>query len=113
MAQSRRLSAAAIVSCALFAALTAVCSQIQIPLPMVPMNLALFAVHLCGAVLGPVYGTLSIVVYVLLGLCGLPVFCRLWRGCRSFVWKHRRICFRLYPGCIDCGDDHPEVGRFD
>lgn len=74
MAQSRRLSAAAIVSCALFAALTAVCSQIQIPLPMVPMNLALFAVHLCGAVLGPVYGTLSIIVYVLLGLCGLPVF---------------------------------------
>ena len=32
--------------CGLFAALCAVCSQIAIPLPMVPINLALFAVHL-------------------------------------------------------------------
>ncbi len=74
MEQSKKLSAAVIVFCAVFAALTAVCSQIQIPLPMVPVNLALFAVHLCGAVLGPIYGSLSIIVYVLLGLCGLPVF---------------------------------------
>lgn len=61
-------------ACAVFAALIAVCSQIQIPLPMVPINLALFAVNLAGVLLGAKYGTLSAIVYVLLGLVGVPVF---------------------------------------
>lgn len=66
---ARRLSA-----CALMAALTAICSQIQIPLPAIPINLALFAVHLSGALLGPAGGALSMAAYVLLGICGAPVF---------------------------------------
>ena len=41
------------VLCALFAALTAVCSQIAIPMPWgVPINLALFAVYMAGTMLG-------------------------------------------------------------
>lgn len=63
-----------LMMCALFAALTGICSQILIPLPMIPINLALFAVHLCGAVLGAKYAALSMTVYVLLGMAGLPVF---------------------------------------
>ena len=63
-----------ITMCALFAALTGICSQIQIPLPQIPINLALFAVFMAGAVLGPIYGSLSIIVYVLLGIVGVPVF---------------------------------------
>ena len=63
-----------LVLAALFAALTAVCSQIQIPLPMVPINLALFAVHLCGALLGAKWGALSMCAYALLGAVGVPVF---------------------------------------
>ncbi len=59
---------------ALFAALTAVCSQIVIPLPMVPINLALFAVHLAGAVLGARAGFFSMTAYVVLGALGAPVF---------------------------------------
>ena len=65
----RQLSA-----CSLMAALTAVCSQIQIPLPVIPINLALFAVHLSGALLGATGGALSMMVYVLLGVIGIPVF---------------------------------------
>ena len=65
---------------AMFAALTAVCSQIQIPLPMVPINLALFAVFLAGALLGAKYGGLSMAVYVLLGAVGVPVFAGLTGG---------------------------------
>lgn len=64
----------AMVRCALFAALLAVCSQIIIPLPMISISLALFAVHLAGAVLGPRWGTAAVLVYVLLGVCGAPVF---------------------------------------
>lgn len=69
-----------LVLAALFAALTAVCSQIQIPLPMVPINLALFAVHLAGALLGARWGALSLVVYALLGVVGVPVFASFQSG---------------------------------
>ena len=45
-ASSRRTATRSLVLCALMAALTAICSQIQIPLPMIPINLALFALSL-------------------------------------------------------------------
>ena len=60
--------------CAVFAALTAVCSQIQIPLAVIPINLALFSVHLCALLMKKQYATLSMTVYLLMGLVGLPVF---------------------------------------
>ena len=63
-----------LILCSLFAALTAVCSQIQITLPMVPINFALFSVHLAGALLGAKLGTFSLLTYVLLGAVGAPVF---------------------------------------
>ncbi len=63
-----------LAACALMAALTAVCSQLQIPLPMVPINLALFAVHLTGVLLGARWGALAMTAYVLLGFAGVPVF---------------------------------------
>ena len=48
--------------CAFFAALTAVCSQIALPMPWgVPVNLALFAVCLAGSLLGPVWGAAAVV----------------------------------------------------
>lgn len=59
---------------AIFAAVTAVCSQIIIPLAPVPINLGTLAVFLAAGLLGPKYGTLSTTVYVLLGLVGVPVF---------------------------------------
>lgn len=62
--------------CGLFAALTAVCSYIFIPLGFtpVPVNLATLAVFLAGGLLGCRYGTISLVVYTLLGAAGVPVF---------------------------------------
>lgn len=61
---------------ALLTALTAVISQIALPLPFsgVPVTLQIFAVALCGYLLGPLYGSLSIALYIGLGLCGVPVF---------------------------------------
>ncbi|MBQ7063855.1 MAG: biotin transporter BioY [Firmicutes bacterium] len=69
----RRSALFPMILTALFTALLAVCSQIQIPLPYVPINLALFAVHLAAALLGPVYGTVSVAVYLLLAAVGVPV----------------------------------------
>jgi len=70
------------ILCAFFAALTVVCSMITIPLPFspVPINLAVFAVLCAGVLLGPKTGTLSQIVYVLLGLVGLPVFANFQGG---------------------------------
>lgn len=64
------------ILCALFAALTAVCSMISIPLPFtpVPINLATLSFFLAGGLLGSRYGAVSQVVYVFLGAVGLPVF---------------------------------------
>ena len=70
----KKFSVRDMVMCALFAALTAVCSQIQIPLPAIPINLALFAVLLCAGLLRPTAAVLAMVVYVVLGLVGVPVF---------------------------------------
>lgn len=64
-----------LTACALFAGITAVCSQLIIPMPMmVPISFSLFAVYLSGGLLGAGAGALSQVVYILLGAVGLPIF---------------------------------------
>lgn len=62
------------VLASLFAALTAAGAFIKIPLPYVPITMQDFFVILSGALLGPVYGALSQVFYLLVGLAGVPVF---------------------------------------
>ena len=62
------------IYCALFAALTAVLSQIAIPVDPIPINLATLSVLLAGSLLGAKGGAVSQIVYVLLGTAGLPVF---------------------------------------
>ncbi|MBQ3284806.1 MAG: biotin transporter BioY [Ruminococcus sp.] len=59
---------------ALFAALIAVCSIISIPVGTVPVTLQTFGVCLCAAMLGWKRGTLSVLIYILLGAVGAPVF---------------------------------------
>jgi biotin transport system substrate-specific component len=56
------------------AALTAVAAQIVIPIRPVPITGQTLAVLLVGSTLGAVRGSLSMVVYALLGIVGLPVF---------------------------------------
>ncbi|MBR0276957.1 MAG: biotin transporter BioY [Clostridia bacterium] len=63
-----------LVYTAMFAVFIAVASQISIPVSPVPINLATAAVMITGGFLGKKHGTLSVVVYILLGAVGLPVF---------------------------------------
>ncbi len=58
---------------AVFAALMAVCSWISIP-TTVPFTLQTFGVFMAVGILGGKRGTLSVLVYILLGAIGLPVF---------------------------------------
>lgn len=61
---------------ALFAAFTAAIAPVKIPLGFtpVPITLQTLAVLLSGAVLGPYYGALSMILYIAVGALGLPVF---------------------------------------
>lgn len=58
---------------AFFAALTAVSAWISIPTP-IPFTLQTLTVFLALMTLGGSLGTLSVVIYVSLGILGLPVF---------------------------------------
>ena len=58
----------------LFAALTAICAWISIPLPAVSFTMQTFAVLLTLGVLGGRWGSLTVLLYLLLGTVGLPVF---------------------------------------
>ena len=57
----------------IFAALIAICSWISVP-TTIPFTLQTLGVFLAAGVLGGRRGTLAVLVYLLLGLVGLPVF---------------------------------------
>src|SRR5574341_25708 len=59
---------------AIAAAFLAISSQITIPLPIVPLTLQTLAVGIIATVLTPLDSILAILVYLILGAIGLPVF---------------------------------------
>ena len=59
---------------ALFAALIAVGAFIRIPVPLVPFTLQMFFIVLAGMLLGKKLGAASALVYLAVGLVGIPVF---------------------------------------
>ena len=62
------------INIALFVAIIAVCSQITIPTPLVPFTMQTFAVLAAGGILGYKRGTISVLIYLLLGAIGIPIF---------------------------------------
>ncbi|MEE0956007.1 MAG: biotin transporter BioY [Eubacterium sp.] len=60
---------------AIFTALTCVLSQLSIPMPAgVPMTLQTLIIPIAGIILGAKWGTVSTLIYLLLGAVGIPVF---------------------------------------
>ena len=60
---------------AVFVAIITVCSFIQISVGPVPFTLQTFGVFVTAGILGTKRGTLAVIVYILLGIIGVPVFC--------------------------------------
>ena len=73
-----KLQTKELTTCALFAALIAVGAflKIDIPLPMYTMHFTLqwFFVLMAGFLLGKKLATTSVIVYLCIGLVGIPVF---------------------------------------
>lgn len=101
--------------------------MISLPFSPVPLTLGTFAVYLTAALLGPKHGTISVAIYLLLGMAGLPVFsgytggigklagptggyvigylpCALLIGwlVRRFCWKTAGTVFAMVCGTMVC-----------
>lgn len=63
-----------IVLCGLFTALIAVGAFIKIPIPYLSFSLQTMFVALAGMLLGKRMGVLAVLVYIVIGLAGLPIF---------------------------------------
>lgn len=69
-----KLTTKSLILCSLFAALIAVGAFIKIPIPVLPFTLQVLFTTLAGLLLGPKLGSISVGIYLILGLIGLPVF---------------------------------------
>jgi len=56
------------------AGITAIAAQLVLPFWPIPLTGQTFAVLLVGSLLGPARGALSMVLYIVLGVTGVPVF---------------------------------------
>ena len=59
---------------AIFAAITSILAQIEIPLPLIPISGQTLAVGIAATILGSRQGALAMVLYMAIGAAGLPVF---------------------------------------
>ena len=83
---SSKIKTVDIVLIGMFAAILGILSQIQVPSPTgVPMTMQTFGVALIGVFLGRKKGLLTMLVYVLLGVVGVPVFAGLSGGPQALV----------------------------
>lgn len=73
-------------SIAIMTAVTSVMAQISVPMPVgVPLTMQTFAVTLSAIILGARNGMISMIIYVLLGAVGVPVFANFGGGFHYLV----------------------------
>ena len=84
---------------ALLSAVICIVSPFVIQIGVVPLSLANLAVMLCAFTLPRFNAMLSVAVYLLLGLCGLPVFASFQGGAHilfgatgGFLWGYIPLC---------------------
>ncbi|NCC54715.1 MAG: biotin transporter BioY, partial [Erysipelotrichia bacterium] len=69
-----KLSIKSMCLCSLFAVLIAVGAFIKIPISIVPITLQTLFVVLAGIILGKRDAFISVLLYIVIGLIGIPVF---------------------------------------
>lgn len=63
-----------IVLVGVFVAIISICAWISVPMVPIPITLQTLGVFITASILGAKLGTVSIIIYILLGAVGLPVF---------------------------------------
>ena len=80
-----KISIREMVLVSLFTALTAVGAFISIPMDPVPITLQTLFVLLAGILLGPKLAAISQLLYVILGLMGIPIFAGFTGGLQTII----------------------------
>ncbi|ANU11060.1 hypothetical protein A1A1_14884 [Planococcus antarcticus DSM 14505] len=88
---------------ALFAAIIGILAQITIPLPLVPITGQTLAIGLAATILGPKYGTISVLVYLGIGAVGIPVFSQMSGGLGSLFGPTGGYLFGFIPTAFVIG----------
>ncbi|MCI5849541.1 MAG: biotin transporter BioY [Lachnospiraceae bacterium] len=70
----KKLSIIQMTYVSMFTVLIIIGAFIKVPVPVVPFTLQFFFTNMAGILLGSRLGSLSVLIYMLLGLAGLPVF---------------------------------------
>ena len=71
---NKKLNAKELIFCGLFAALISVGAFLKIPVPFVPFTLQFLFTNLAALLLGKRLGSISVMIYIIIGLVGVPVF---------------------------------------
>lgn len=74
MNQTKKSTIYQLTTCALFAAIICIAAPNSIPIGLVPVTLTNLVIYVAVYVLGTKGSTISYVIYLLLGIIGLPVF---------------------------------------
>lgn len=89
---------------ALFAAIISILAQVSIPLPLgVPITGQTLAIGLAATILGSRYGTLSTLLYLMIGASGIPVFAQLTGGFGILVGPTGGFLFGFIPAAYVIG----------
>ncbi len=72
--KNKKLTTYQMAVTALMAAALCVLGPLSVPIGAIPISLSNFVICLTVWLLGPKFGTLSVAVYLLIGLVGVPVF---------------------------------------
>lgn len=75
-----------LILASIFASLMCIFTLIHLPLPTpVPFTLQFFGVAITGGLLGGTLGAISMIIYIMLGIIGLPVFSGMKGGIQVLV----------------------------
>ena len=91
------------VMMALFAAITCVLAPLAVPIGPVPISLTNLVIYISLYVLGWKRGTITYIVYLLVGLVGLPVFSGFEGGIGKFAGPTRRYLVGFIFMSVICG----------
>ena len=95
-----KLNVRKMVLASLFAALMAVCAWISLPFPPVPVTLQTFGLLLSLGILGGKWGTAAVLLYLAMGLVGLPVFAGFRGGAGALLDATGGFLWGFPVGCL-------------
>ena len=91
----KKISTSTIAIIALMTAITCILGPLSVPIGPVPISLTNLAIYFTVILLGWKKGTVSYVIYLLIGLVGVPVFSSFGRPSK-IIWTDRWLSDRIY-----------------